>query len=285
MLFRSQENRRRVDPRRRLRPILGAAAIAGLLGAIYLGREHFTRWSSQAARAVIQHPYFSVREIQVRGAHRLGGSEVVAMAGLTHGMNIWNVDLSAIESRVAKHPWVRRVVLRRELPHRIVIEVEERKPMAIMLLGKLYYVDSEGFVFKEVAEGESMDFVVLTGLSRRDFLEEGSRARRRIREALRLAELAGERLPLSEVRFSSARGLILYPVDRPVAVVIGWDDWEAKIRRLERLLELWSGREERLAELDLSFHDLAVAKLRDRDRRRSLQRSAQSVGGKLSAES
>ena len=95
-------------------------------------------------------PYFSVREIQLRGGVRIDGVEFVAIAGLKHGMNIWKIDPAAIEKKFAKHPWVRSVFVRREFPRRVVIEVEERTAKAIVAMGKLYYVDADGLVFKEV---------------------------------------------------------------------------------------------------------------------------------------
>ena len=98
--------------------------------------------------------YFSVREIQVRGGDKVSGNEIVTIAGLHQGMNIWKVDLPAIEKKVGKHPWVRRVLVRREFPRRIIIDVEERAAAsAIVALRKLYYVDADGVVFKEVGSG------------------------------------------------------------------------------------------------------------------------------------
>ena len=118
-----------------------------------------------ARQFVLESPYFSVREIQVRGGEKFGGNEIVTMAGLKHGMNIWRIEPATIEKKVAKHPWVRRVLVRREFPRRVVIEIEERIPRAIVAMGKLYYVDSDGVVFKEVGAGESVQFPLLTGLT------------------------------------------------------------------------------------------------------------------------
>ena len=76
--------------------------------------------------------YFAVRQIEVHGGDKVGGDEIVAIAGLRQGMNIWNVDAVAIEKKIAKHPWVRRVLVRRDFPRRVVIDVEERRPKAIV---------------------------------------------------------------------------------------------------------------------------------------------------------
>jgi hypothetical protein len=43
---------------------------------------------------------------------------------------------------------------------------------------------------------------------------------------------------------------------------MGWGDWEEKLERMERLLTLWKGHEERLGSLDMSFRNQVVARVR-----------------------
>ncbi|MBI2357906.1 MAG: cell division protein FtsQ, partial [Deltaproteobacteria bacterium] len=131
------------------------------------------------------------------------------------------------------------------------------------VLGGLYYVDAEGFVFKEVGESEPADLLLLTGLRQEDLVAEPHANRMKFQEALRLGELAeGRSLALSEVRFVSAAGVVLYPADYPVALHMGWGDWERKLQRLEQVLALWQGRENRLAALHVDFSDQVVARSR-----------------------
>jgi cell division protein FtsQ len=212
---------------------------------------------------VLENQYFSVREIQVRGADKVSGNEIVTIAGLRQGMSIWKVELDRIEKKIAKHPWVRRVLVRREFPSRIIIEVEERTPKAIVAVRKLYYVDSDGAVFKEVAPGENVKFPLLTGLRAEDVMAAGPAVRRRIRDAMRLAELMAQRShSLSEIHFDALDRLVVYTTSYPVALHMGWGDWDEKLDRMERLLTLWKGHEERLASLDMSFRDQVVARVR-----------------------
>jgi cell division septal protein FtsQ len=212
---------------------------------------------------VLESPYFSVREIQVRGGDKVSGNEVVAMAGLRRGMSIWSIDLPSIERKVAKHPWVRRVSVRREFPRRIVIDVEERTPKAIVALRKLYYVDSDGAVFKEVGAGEDVKFPLLTGLRSEQLTAPDPSTRRRIQDALRLSEMMVQRShSLSEIHFANSDRLVVYTTEYPIALHMGWGNWGEKLNRMERLLALWQGNEERLGSLDMSFRDQVVARLR-----------------------
>ncbi|HEX9263171.1 MAG TPA: FtsQ-type POTRA domain-containing protein [Candidatus Binatia bacterium] len=212
---------------------------------------------------VLENPYFSVREIQVRGGDKVSGNEIVAIAGLRQGTSIWKIDLAAIENKIARHPWVRRVLARREFPRRIIIDVEERVPKAIVAIRKLYYVDADGVVFKEVSPGENVKYPLLTGLRAEELTTSDFSVRRRIQDAIRLAELMAQRShSLSEIHFDAPDRLVVYTTDFPLTLRMGWGDWEAKLGRLDRLMSLWKGNEERLASLDMSFRDQIVARLR-----------------------
>jgi cell division protein FtsQ len=260
-----RSNRRRTARGGRAR--LWLAAIVALLVVTAVS---LYRWGDRlaagvlAARAfVIDSPYFSVREIKVRGGENVGGSEIVAIAGLKHGMNIWKIEPAAIEKKIARAPWVRRVVVRREFPRRVVIDVEERIPKAIVAMGKLYYVDGDGVIFKEVGDGENVQFPLLTGFRPEALNTSDPRVRTRLQDAVRLAELmAHDAHTLSEIHFDTSDRVVLYTVDYPVALHMGSGDWETKLRRLERVLSLWKGHEERLLSLDMSFSDQVVARLR-----------------------
>src|SRR5439155_7820276 len=97
--------------------------------------------------AARRHPYFAVREVVVRDHHRLPADEVRAAAGVTPGMSIWDVDAAAAAARLATHRWIRAARVRRQLPSRVVIDVRDVPPLAIVALedghGE-YYVSPHG---------------------------------------------------------------------------------------------------------------------------------------------
>jgi cell division septal protein FtsQ len=226
------------------------ATLIALSIALYGWRRQLMVAGAAARQFALESPYFSVREIQVRGGEKFG-------------MNMWRVEPATIEKKVAKHPWVRRVLVRREFPRRVVIEIEERTPKGIVAMGKLYYVDSDGVVFKEVGVGESVQFPLLTGLRPDELGNRDPAVRRKIQDAVRLSDLmAKDSHTISEVHFEAADRVILYTTAYPVALRMGWGDWEDKVRRVDRVLKLWNGQEERLVTLDASFGDQVVARVR-----------------------
>ena len=232
-------------------------------GILFAWREQLSSTYVLARRFVFENAYFAVSEIQIRGGDKVGGKEVISMAGLRHGMNLWNIEPAEIEKKVSNHPWVRRVLVRREFPRRVVIELEERKPKAIVAIGKLYYVDADGVLFKEVGRGENVRFPMLTGIRFEELGSSDPAVRRRIQDALRLGDLmAKDSHALSEIHFDEPDRLVVYTTAHPVAIHMGWGDWEGKLQRLDRVLTLWKGKEERLGSLDVSFQDQVVTRLR-----------------------
>jgi cell division protein FtsQ len=260
-----KDNRKKDERRRRRQFFRIGAALGVIVLALTLYRlSEPLRLAVDSLRAfVTDSEYFSVREIQVRGGDKVSGSEIVGITGLQQGMSIWKVDLAAIEKKVAQHPWVRRVLVRREFPGRIIIEVEERVPRAIVALRRLYYVDSDGVLFKEVGPGENVKYPLLTGLRAEELTTANPGIRRRIQDAIRLGELMARRShSLSEIHFDAPDRLVVYTTDFPIALRMGWGDWEEKMMRMERLMSLWKGNEARLGSLDMSYRDQVVARLR-----------------------
>ena len=260
-----RDNRKR-NGRRWRRNVVWLGGVAVLLlffAAAYRWHVPLKAAAAAAPALFFENSYFFVREIQVRGGEKVGGDEIVAMAGLRQGMNTWRIEPGEIEKKVEKHPWVRRVLVRRDFPRRIVIEVEERTPKAIVAIGQLYYVDADGVVFKEVGAGENVNFPLLTGLRPEQLAKANPALRGKIQDAVRLADLmAKDAHTLSEIHFDESGRLVVYTTAFPVALKMGWGEWDGKLKRLDRVLALWKGNEERLASLDASFNNQVVARLR-----------------------
>ena len=239
---------------------LGRALSVALPGALAIGLA-LAAWP-HVRDAAARHPYFAVREVVVRDHHRLPADEVRAAAGIAPGTSIWEVDAAAAEARLAGHRWIRAARVRRELPHRVVIEVREERPLAIVALedGKgEYYVSPHGHLFAPVEASDARDFPYLTGLARAD-LKDGERfGPRALHRALALVRQSGS-LAVSEVHVDRGRGLTLLPVRPSVPIELGWSGFAAKLARLPRVLTLWAGREGEIVAVNLRFDDEVIVR-------------------------
>jgi cell division protein FtsQ len=150
--------------------------------------------------------------------------------------------------------------VRRELPRRLVIDVVERAPMALVALDRLYYVDRRGVIFAALGDDDPLDLPLITGLDAGD-----AGRRRALREALKvlhLVEVEGLSFRVSEVHIQEEQGVRLFPVEPALALTFGWGGAREKVSRLETVLASLAGRERRIREIDLTFRDEAVVRFK-----------------------
>jgi cell division septal protein FtsQ len=228
-------------------------------------------WASPwIVTAVHDHPYFAVREVVVGTGRRLAASEVRQLAGIGPGTSIWDVDPRAMEERLVQHPWIRTARVRRHLPHRVVIQIREERPLAIVATDDhdraLYYVGAHGRLFARVGDGDALDFPYLTGLGEADLVGRTGFGPRAVRRALNLLRLV-ERRPaglgaVSEVHVDHRRGLTLLPNRPAVPIELGWTGFDTKLERLPVVLAQWSGREAEIVAVSLLFDDQVIVRTR-----------------------
>jgi len=96
--------------------------------------------------------YFSslleVEGIEVRGLDSLRSAEIERAAEVPVGEPLATVDLESIELKISSLGAVRSVEVSRQWPHELLIEVEERVPVAVVRLGEqLRNLDADGVIF------------------------------------------------------------------------------------------------------------------------------------------
>ncbi|HEX9892007.1 MAG TPA: FtsQ-type POTRA domain-containing protein [Actinomycetota bacterium] len=83
-----------------------------------------------AAAVVITSPLFHIREVEVRGAGRLGEMEVIRLSGISLRDNLILADTGAAEDALLGSPWVAGASIERSLPGTLIISIRERRPVA-----------------------------------------------------------------------------------------------------------------------------------------------------------
>ena len=211
------------------RTVLRGLVLLGVLASLSWVGLQLDAWASGS-------PRFALRTVKVQGLRRATEKELLRLAGVAPGTNLWSLDPSAIAQAMSAHPWVRAVEVTRGLPDTLQLRVEERAPVALASLGDLYVVDADGAPFKRVSGAEPLDLPLLTGLTRERAEKDPAGTAARLREALAVAEgyqRAFERPRLSEVQLGEA-SLELVTADG-VRVVLGRDGLDGQLQRLQRV--------------------------------------------------
>lgn len=78
---------------------------------------------------VVNSPLFSVRQIRVLGNISLTTDEVISLAGVSEGENLFRLAPGDMEEALQRNPWVAEVAVEREWPSTLVLHVTERTPV------------------------------------------------------------------------------------------------------------------------------------------------------------
>jgi cell division protein FtsQ len=215
-----------------------------------------------AARWVMTSPRFAVTAVDVRGSSRVPVARILAAAGIAPGANLWTIDSRAVVGRIEAMPEIRRADLVREMPNRLTIVVEERRPFTLVHAGRLHWMDEDGRVLGEEARAVAPEVPVITGLSEDELTSMRTAPGPKARAAIALIRAllrSGSALTaeISEIDMSRAEGPVLYTVDG-VEVRLGAEEWDERLARLEGVLAQVATQD--VSGVDLRFKDQVVLK-------------------------
>lgn len=182
-------------------------------------------------------PYFEIKEISVRGVKELTEKDILAMAKIQPRSNILAVSTDVVAGRIAVNPWVKHIYVGRELPDRLVLDVRERTPIALLKqAGNFYLMDGEGVVFKKLSKGDDVDLAIVTGVNIQAKVQSALLA-----EALKLLEtlstsdqhaLLGT---VSEMHVDEVFGLSVL-TDKGLHLKLGRENFAGKLHQLQIVL-------------------------------------------------
>lgn len=228
-------------------------------------------------------PHFVIKSVEVNRCEHVSPEELGRFIDIYPGLNIFNVDIGRTRQRIMQHPWVARARVQRILPDAVRILVTERKPVAFILLssdesaeneaaGKkirnLYFVDSEGKIFKQAAAGEALDLPVLTGFVKEEFFKDKATAevlRQRLREAVKLLNMVEnendiELKRISEVRFSPGKGFSLFIDHAQTHIEVGLPPFDDALTRLDLVTARLGPQARQASRIDLTQPGQAIVK-------------------------
>ncbi len=234
--------------------VMGARILAGLAAVICVGLLASLVGSLDQYR--LRTRQFQVRDFEVRGNHRLTDAEIVDATGVRSGNGLLRLEPAAIRGRLEELAWIRRARGPKELPARLVVEVEEFVPVAVVVDRDLVLVDDAGHLIAEATRGRHDELPYLTGLHIADLRREPPDtatllARRRLKRLLALVGSwdRSDLFALGEINWDAARGITLVSATDGAEIRIGHTgsgDIERRFAQIRRLLTAVNDRKERL---------------------------------------
>lgn len=229
-----------VPPRAAKGPSRWAAAARTVVGAsLVVATSALVAWA--ARRYVMTSPRFAVTDIEVVGCERRTPDVVSAESGISVGANVFALDLDAARARILADPWISEATLARRLPGTILVQIEERRPAALVSLGDTFVVSPQGDPFKRLEPGDPVDLPLVTGLRPEDLTDDHDGATRTIRRAIDLAaeyeaSTLSHRSPLEEVHVSPEGTFTLVVGRSATQLVLGEPPFRRKLDQAARVV-------------------------------------------------
>ena len=179
-------------------------------------------------------PFFAIKETSVRGVKELTEKEVLALAEIKPQQNLLALNTESLVRRIAANPWVKNIYVGKELPNRVVLEVWERVPIALVKREEDFYlIDIDGNVFKKLAKTDEVDLPVITSEEGEDI----TKARLLFSSLNLLKNIAASKQYgylglISEVNVDDLFGLSML-TDSGMYLKLGMDGFENKLKQLK----------------------------------------------------
>jgi cell division septal protein FtsQ len=212
------------------------ALVIALIAGIYVGGRF------AAKRFFIDNPDYKLSTIEVQTDGTLQREQILSVADLHEGENIFRVHLARVHDRLQELPQVDEVEVVRKLPAEIDIRIVERKPIADPFASDAaFLVDARGVLMKEKKLlPEYLGLPLILGCAS-ESLEAGKTVQSpEAKSALELLRLSTRsfmqtRFQIREIDIS--KGYCLIVTDKNHSrVTFGFDSLDTQLQRLEQFL-------------------------------------------------
>ena len=221
------------------------ALLIALICGIYVGGRY------AAKRFFLDNPDYRLSAIQVQTDGTLQRDQILGVADLQEGENIFRVNLARVHDRLQDLPQVDEIEVVRKLPGEIDIRIVERKPIAWITAEKqmadhfasetAFLVDARGVLMKEKKLlSEYLGLPVIVGCQSESLNAGKTVEALETKAALELLQLSSRsfmqtRFQIREIDVS--KGYCLVVTDKNHSkVTFGFDNLDTQLQRLEQFL-------------------------------------------------
>lgn len=108
-------------------------------------------------------PIFNIKEIEVNNNNQIASETIVSLSQLQVGQNLFRFNKNKVEKEIKTNPYVESVNIKRKLPNKIEITVEERnRNYNVEFLNGYAYINNQGYIL-EISE-QKLDLPVIQGI-------------------------------------------------------------------------------------------------------------------------
>ena len=183
-------------------------------------------------------PYIRLERVVIKGVDGDLRGALLRMSRLSVDTSLLGIDMDELRQRIERHPWIRSVNVEKRFPHTLIIRAEKERPMAVVIMDGLHYMNGEGRIFERVEQTGKVDYPIITGIT-----AGGSESQMKFELAARvLKTLQAEKgslslKELSEIHVRDKTSVSLYFLSVPAVIEADGRLLDKKMEELKRLVK------------------------------------------------
>lgn len=183
--------------------------------------------------------FFCIKSIEVSGNVLLSQEDIIHVSGITLGNQIYKEKIKDVEIGLTQHPYIKSVEVKRKLPDKILIKIEERtEAAAIPFMGAYVFIDENGMILK--SEADSGGLKIIQGLEFDHFMEGELlevKEPKKLRKALEIIKyIDGFEIPIKNIDVSQSKNYVIRLTDTLICRVGEGNNIDYKLRVLDKIL-------------------------------------------------
>ena len=213
----------------------------------------------------------NLEDIEIKGAFIIPADEYMESLAPVLRTPMNDINTRNMSLLLESHPFVHAARISKNYPNKIVVEIVERHPVAMLNMDPLLYIDREGIVLPELGNVGEEIIPIMSGFnSARELYPIGHQTvSQKVSESIALIDYIIEHFPylyenLSEVTLNSNDEFVLILANYPTKVILGNERMEEKIQILnsfEQSLPEEKGLHN-FSSLDLRYNRQVIVKVK-----------------------
>ncbi len=214
---------------------------------------------------------FQLSQIEVSGTRFMSPEELSALIPVEPDGTILDLDIESIKRKLEEQPFVRTASIGRKFPGILKLNIDERVPVAMIVLRKIFFIDEEGYLLpKRLRGSNSADFPIISGIQLPQQKPGTLITDERISKVISFINLVQTYYPgisahISEILYRGGGNLSLILSGSLTRVNCGSEDYRFKLAKLEYFLKYCEEQRitERLRTINLNYENQIIIKEAD----------------------
>lgn len=192
---------------------------------------------------------FNLVEIVVENNHSLSSEQIISFSRIEKGTNVFAISKKNIKANLKENPYINEVKIRKILPNKLKLIVDERSVDYVLQLANSYiYVNQEGYVLEIASEKPNVPVLVglttdLSNIKENDrLIESDLQKMKAVTKIMETASNSGLANLITKVDVSNEKDYAIYfETEGKMAYLGDGTDLNTRFLYIKKLLEIHQG--------------------------------------------